>query len=378
MAPLGGGLTDRDVRESRRPLPPPGTEQDRGQAGPPDQDPGPVGPPERGARAVLALLVAATLVVAAMVVLRPRSSAGILSSDVRLDRLTAVSGGLDAYRGLATWIDVYDYAPTYQSGDRPPPLTPAEARSMAAAGIRTLFLQTAGARTSGPLEDPERLGRFLAEAHSAGLRVIGWYVPTFADVEADLDRLLAAVRFHAGGHRFDGLAVDVEVNQAVADPGARRDRLLDLSRRLRDAVGPGQTLGAIVPPPVLLDDINPELWPSFPWRELGELYDVWIPMSYWTLRSPPHSDAARFTAENIRRLRQAVGDPAAAVHVLGGPGDRASEDDYRRFVATAQEELTLGLSIYDYRTTPAGALAILRDVTAATAPGGEGSLDLQD
>lgn len=406
MPALGGDLrTDNDERASHRPLPPPAAsapflpteplrpassavplppiEPRHGEPGsppPPGAEPG-TGPgrPERGVRAALALLLATTLVVvAAMVALRPGSSSGVLSSNVRLDRLMGSGSGLEAYRGLATWIDVYDYAPTYQAGDQPPPLTPAVVRGMAATGIRTLFLQTAGARTSGSLEQPELLGRFLSEAHGAGLRVVGWYVPTFADVEADLDRLLAAARFRAGTHRFDGLAVDVEATQAVADPGARNDRLLDLSRRLRDALGPDQTLGAIVPPPILLDDVNPELWPSFPWTQLHELYDVWMPMSYWTLRSPPHADAARYTAENIRRLRRAVGDPDAAVHVLGGLGDHATEEDYRRFLETAHRELALGLSIYDYRTTPAGALAILREVPAATVDSGEGGGDLRD
>jgi len=64
--------------------------------------------------------------------------------------------------------------------------------------------------------------------------------------------------------------------------------------------------------------------------------------------------------------------------VLGGLGDQVTKDDYRRFVETGHRELALGLSIYDYRTTPAGALAILREVPAAAGDSGEGDGDLRD
>lgn len=317
----------------------------------------------------LLVTLAAALVVGLMLfAVSPLSSPGILSAEVRPERL-ALSGspGIDAYRGLGTWIDVDDYAPGDQPGRRPAPLSPSAVRTIAATGARTLFLQTAVAPTDGPLKEPALLGRFLAAAHGAGLRVVGWYVPTFTDVEADLERLVAVTEFGAGGHRFDGLAVEIEATQAVGDPATATGRLLELSRRLREAVGPDYPLAAIVPPPVLLDDLNPELWPAFPWAQLHKLYDVWIPMSYWTLPNPS-PDPGRYTTENVERLRRALGDPDAPVHILGGVGDQAGENDYLAFVQAVQGAGALGFSVYDYRSTSAGGLAVLRH-----AGGGSGS-----
>ncbi len=61
----------------------------------------------------------------------------------------------------------------------------------------------------------------------------------------------------------------------------RNRRLIELSRRFREEL-PGPALGAIVYPPVLFEEIRPDFWPRFPWKELAESYDVWLPMLYWS------------------------------------------------------------------------------------------------
>ena len=71
---------------------------------------------------------------------------------------------------------------------------------------------------SQPLRGPtSRPGRFV---HARGLRVVRWYAPSLTDPEGDPARLVAVVPFSAGGERFDGVAVDVDVNQAAAEIGA--------------------------------------------------------------------------------------------------------------------------------------------------------------
>jgi hypothetical protein len=121
-------------------------------------------------------------------------------------------------------------------------------------------------------------------------------------------------------------------------------------------------LGAIVMPPVVTDVINPGFWPNFPWRGLRPLFDAWLPMSYWTNRSAdsPYRDAYRYSADNVRLLRQDLGDPAAPVHVIGGIGDTSTTADYQRFGRASADTATIGRSIYDWATTAAGAWPILR------------------
>lgn len=263
---------------------------------------------------------------------------------------------LEPYAGYGTWVDVYDFLPAMQLPGREPAVTPAHVDDMADAGVRTVYLQAAreDPRTSGELVDDRLLAEFLARAHDRGLRVVGWYLPHFGDVERDLAHLTAIASFEAAGHRFDGVAVDIEWTRSVPDAGERSRRLVELSRRLREAVG-GDDLGAIVLPPVQLEDVNRRMWPGFPWEELAELYDAWLPMGYWTDRSAESRwrDARAYTEENVARLRSALGDEDAAVHPIGGVGDAATGEDLTAFAEAVSEVGAVGGSIYDWSTLSA-------------------------
>lgn len=275
---------------------------------------------------------------------------------------------IDAYSGLGAWVDVFDYVPAYHDAAGGPVVTPQDLPVMAAMGVRTLFLQAATKGRPG-LVDPELVAGFLRAAHEARVRVVAWYLPRFEDVDAEVRRLRALHEFRTGPHRFDGIAVDIEWTQSVADPTERSERLLELSERL-DELATGTPLGAIVLPPVQLDEVNPALWPDFPWEELSDVYDVWLPMNYWTFRSPssPWRDSARYTTENVRRVRDAVDDPEAPVHVVGGVADSVSEDDIRAFLDAAQGAGAQGVSVYDYRTLSTGAWSLLRGAAVPAVP----------
>jgi hypothetical protein len=266
---------------------------------------------------------------------------------------------LDAYRGAGAWVDVFDLRAEGGAA-----LTPASVDDMADAGVRTLYLQVARdddpAREPG-LDDPATAARFLVRAHERGLRVVGWYVPRFGDVDRDLEHLLAIADFEVLGHRFDGVAVDIEWTGTVADAAERSDRLVELSQRLRAAVGDA-VLGAIVMPPVQLDVVNPAYWPGYPWDELAPLYDVWLPMGYWTDRTVAsgYRHAATYTAENLERLRDHVGDDAA-VHAIGGLAETTTAEDLAGFAATLAEHEVVGASIYDWATFSAEAQRGLSD-----------------
>jgi hypothetical protein len=267
-----------------------------------------------------------------------------------------------AYEGAGAWVDLYDMGP----GDagRAPLVTPAAVDDMADAGVRTLYLQVARDDGAAPgLHDPALAARFLVRAHERGVRVVGWYLPRFGDVDRDLAHLEAIAEFDVLGHRFDGVAVDIEWTETVVDDGVRSDRLVALSEALRDAVG-SDALGAIVLPPVQLEVVNPAFWPGFPWEALTALYDAWLPMGYWTDRTVAsgYRDAATYTRENLRRLRDLVGDDTP-VHAIGGLGEATTPDDMAGFVAAMEEqgEDVIGASIYDWATFPVDAQRRLTD-----------------
>ena len=285
------------------------------------------------------------------------------SADPPAARRTSPSK-LSAFAGLGTWVDVYDYGPRFQSSPGvEPALTVESVDDMARLGVKAIYLQAAqdDTRSDGLLADRKMVSTLLRQAHRRGVKVIAWYLPHFADVNRDLRYVRALAGYRTHGQRFDGIALDIEWINDVPDPVARNRALIDLAHRARRVVA-GVPLGAIVLEPVLIEDVNRNYWPNFPWRALGKDFDVWLPMTYWTNRSTASGwkDAFRYVDENVKRVRADLHEPRAAVHVIGGIADHAEPREYARFVAAAKASHAIGWSIYDYVTTSSSAWPRLR------------------
>ena len=268
---------------------------------------------------------------------------------------SATAGSVGVYRGLGTWVDVYDWS-HYKGAV--PTVTPDEVDKMADVGVQTLYLQTAKRDTPDPISEPELLMPLIERAHQRGLQVVAWYLPGLDDVQEDLRRLVASANLPV-----DGIAVDIEIGK-VDDDALRSQRVIELSRALHEAL-PGRTIGAIVFPAVALEVINEKLWPDFPYREIAPFYDVWLTMSYWTNRTSAsgYRDAYAYTDENVRRLRNNLGQPDAPVHAIGGLGARTTEADLDGFRQAVLDVGAIGASVYDWQTTKAeqwGTLAQFR------------------
>jgi hypothetical protein len=256
---------------------------------------------------------------------------------------------LRAYDGLGTWLDVYDHAEWRQ-----PEHT---VTSMAAHGVDTLFLETGNSGQASDVVRPAQLGRLVDAAHDAGLRVVAWYLPTLLYPARDLRRVLAAVRFTTPtGGRFDSFALDIEASD-VRTVSLRNDRLLALSAALRAAVGPGYTLGAIVPSAVGMEH-HPKYWPAFPYAALGHSVDVCLPMAYFTYRVKGRGASARYVQRSVALLRAGAG-AGVPVHVIGGVASSASIADVRGFMDAVARCSPVGYSLYDFPITSAAAWAAL-------------------
>ncbi len=256
---------------------------------------------------------------------------------------TSRAAGLAAYRGLGTWVDVYDWS--HYRGSKAV-VGPSDVDRMADAGVQTLYLQTAKHDTPDLISEPELLLPIINRAKARGLRVVAWYLPTLEDLDNDLLRIEASV-----GLPVDGLAIDIEAHN-VRDVRERNRRLIELSERVR-AAWPDRTIGAIVLPPVQLEVVNEAYWPNFPYREIAPSYDVWLTMGYWTDRkaSSSHREAYGYTSENIRRLRNNLGQPDALVHPVGGIADKTTLEDIDGYLRAVLESGSIGGSLYDWRTT---------------------------
>ena len=236
--------------------------------------------PVRGdRRRLLGIVVVATLFLAAVAVYEVVRPEGRPSSP-------SGSWTMVPHEGLGAWVDVYDW--TVELGGPVPEVDVHDIDAMADAGVQTLYLQTSSQRSAADVMEPERLDELIDRAHANDLHVVAWYLPTFADVDADLRRLVAAAEL-----RVDGLGVDIE-STALLDLVERNRRVVDLSARLRDAVGDDKVLAAITLSSVHQQVVNPEFWPGYPWADLAATYDVLMPMAYWSIRTGDLRNGGRY------------------------------------------------------------------------------------
>lgn len=264
-----------------------------------------------------------------------------------------------AYSGLGTWLDIYA-TPSWASPER-------EVAAMARVGVRTLYLQTGNYGQRVDLVRPRALGRFVDAAHRDGIRVVAWYLPSFANPAQDARRALAAIRFRSPhGERFDSFALDIEAG-FVKPVALRNARLLQLSARLRAAAGRRYALGAIIPSPVGMRR-HPRYWPRFPYRGLDRYYDVFLPMAYATDAHVRGVEATfAYNAADVVAIRMHTGDPRVPIHMIGGLSNAMGAAETAGFMRAVAACAPLGYSLYAFPGTSRSAWSALNTRPAATA-----------
>ena len=259
-------------------------------------------------------------------------------------RPTTVAGGrasLEVYRGLGTWIDIYDVAWRHPG---------TAIRRMRARGVETLYLETSNFSRGRMMVFPDGVRRFLDAAHRNGVSVVAWYLPGLRDLALDVHRSLGAIHYRTPlGNGFDSFALDIE-SDAVERPVRRTRRLLSLSARLRAVVGPSYALGAIIPSPRRLQ-ADVLYWPHFPYQRLADVYDVFLPMTYFTFRVSGRFGARWYTAGNIDIIRQQTQDRSVPIHVIGGIGGDATKGETAGFVDAVRGRGAIGGSYYTFPIT---------------------------
>jgi hypothetical protein len=248
---------------------------------------------------------------------------------------------LGPYRGLGSWVDLFE--------DRAWRRPAAAVADMANRGVRTLYLETSNYSQRRAVVDPGAVGRFIEAAHARGIEVVAWYLPGFDRLRRDLRRSMRAISFRTpAGQRFDSFALDIEAS--IVNPPARRTRrLLTLSRRIRARVGTNYALGAIIPSPYRIR--RGRTWSGFPYTQLAGIYDVFLPMSYYTFHVGGETPAHDEVAASIPIIRSLTGDPTVPIHVIGGIADDSSASETRGFVRAAREHGVLGASLYNWSLT---------------------------
>ena len=250
------------------------------------------------------------------------------------------------FGGLGTWTDIYD-GRVYAQPE-------ATAARIAARGVKTVWAETANYRATADVVQPERLGRFVDALHARGVRVVAWYLPGHVNHGLDIRRARAMLSFRtASGQAFDGIALNIEGTK-LRNVALRTKRAVDLTRRIRREAG--ETPLAIVPFNPRGLERRPTTWPRFPWLQLAENADAFAPMVYTGGAYEGFDATYGYVTRALRLLRTHTRDPEVAIHVAGGVADRMGAEELEGFAAAvADDGATIGVSLYDWETTPPAA-----------------------
>lgn len=264
-----------------------------------------------------------------------------------------VGPSLDAYRGLGSWVDIYD--------DRAWANPVTAVRDMAHHGVRTLYLETGNSSQPTTIFKPASQRLFIQQAHARHMKVVAWYLPEMKSLSKDYARVSAAIKLKTSdGQKFDSFALDIE-SGAVTPQSVRNARLTTLSTKIRTLVGPSYPLGAIIPSPVGLSRKG-SYWGSLPYTMLAGKYDVFVPMSYYSYHAHGASAVYADTLANYRILRGKKGCAGKPVHLIGGIAENSTPSEVQAFVRAERDAQCLGASLYGWPGTSAGMWRYLQGV----------------
>jgi hypothetical protein len=254
------------------------------------------------------------------------------------------------FAGLGTWTDIYD-GRVYAAPE-------ATAARIAARGVQTVWAETANYRASADVVQPAQLSRFVEALHARGVRVVAWYLPGHLDPGLDLRRARAMLTFRtASGQGFDGISLNIEGTK-LRNAALRTKRAIALTRRIRQEAGDVPL--AIVPFNPRGLERRPATWPGFPWAELAQSADAFAPMIYTGGAYKGFDATYGYVTRAIRLLRTHTQNPDVAIHVAGGVADRLGREELAGFAAAvADDGRTIGVSLYDWETTPSSAWRVL-------------------
>jgi hypothetical protein len=276
------------------------------------------------------------------------------SAPVPARKPASAAASIDAYRGLGSWVDMFD---TRAWAD--PEST---VNDMADHGVRTLFIETGNSTSKTAIFQPDAQRTFIRAAHARGMKVVAWYLPDMRDVTYDYDRIAQTIVFMTSdGQSFDSFALDIESTKVT--PESARNRALDqLTKKIRTLVGRSYPLGAIIPSPVGIAK-QAHYWDTLPYTSIARQYDVIVPMGYYTYHGRGASAVASDTAGNVRLLRAQPGCANVPIHLIGGIAEKSNPAEVKAFADAAMGSGCIGASLYGWPGTTAGDWKALQGVS---------------
>ncbi len=99
-----------------------------------------------------------------------------------------------------------------------------------------------------------------------------------------------------------------------------------------------------------------------PTAGLAAIYDVFVPMGYYTYHGDGYANAYQRHARQRRHHPHANRPPSIPIHVIAGDAAKSSDAETLAYVRALRETGCIGGSMYDWATTTPGSWAALTNV----------------
>lgn len=213
--------------------------------------------------------------------------------------------------------------------------------------INTIYLQVN--RSNTPVfKHKKKIDEILKVAHAYKIKVIGWSYCFLNNITSDADKYIKpALYVSPDGHKFDGMAADIEEN--IAEWAIKK--YTDI---IKEAVPEDYPLYAIV--------YAPKIKPKYPWKYIGNNWDVVMPMAYWHgYKNRKQNFVFDFIKHTISEIRRLSGNEYVKIHLITD-GDRTTTQEVKESLKAARKyKINAGISIYPEHLASENMLEALKD-----------------
>ncbi len=260
--------------------------------------------------------------------------------ELRISKLKKIKGIKELEtitKGKGTWVNVWNY----------PTKVDEFMTRLRRYDIDTIYLQVN--RSNTPVfRNAGQIDEILRKAHQNNIKVIGWSYCYLNNISGDVDRFVKPALYQTSdGHKFDGMAADIEEN-------IRESAVERYTQAVKDKLPSDYPLLAIV--------FSPRIRPNYPWKYIGANWDVLMPMTYWHGMKNKHQPGVveNFVTDTVENIRKYTGRDDVSIHLITD-GERTTPEQIATSLEVARKlNITGGISIYPEHLATDEMLEVIR------------------
>lgn len=211
----------------------------------------------------------------------------------------------------------------------------------------TIYLQI-NRSTTPMFKHKEKVDEILKVAHKKNIKVIGWTYCYLRDIATDAKKYIEpALYVSPDGERLDGMAADIEENTSEW-------AISKYTNLIKAKIPEDFPMMAIV--------FAPKIKPKYPWKYIGNNWDVMMPMTYWHGRKHRTiDDVYNFIKHTVLELRRLTGKRDLKIHLITD-GERTSAEEVKASLKAAKRfRVNAGVSLYPEHLAPQSILEVIKD-----------------